>query len=156
MLVAAHFIVVLLIVIILITRGRKGPRLPIQLKSFDEIDCVCGAAAWATGRLGNEEANRKLPHTNGIRMSSWFGTPLPYLVRLPQAELAILAPFIDAIIEGRGPPLNLPSEYEDYRPRVLAAFKARMKAEGLWPGSSPDYPLSVAPPGAPKGLSTPE
>ena len=149
MLAAAHFVVIALIVIILVVAvRRKGPQpqLPVQLKSFDEIECVSGAAAWATRRLGDEKASRELRRVNGIRFSSWFGTPLPYLVRLPQAELAVLSPFIDAMIEGRGPPLNLPPEYDDYRPRVLAAFKARMKSEGLWPGSSPEYPISVAPP----------
>ncbi len=80
-----------------------------------------------------------LQRINGIRISSGLGMPLPYLTRLPRAELAVLAPFIDEIIEGRGPPLNLPPEYEDYRPRVLAAFKARMTAEGLWPEASGRY-----------------
>ena len=50
-------------------------------------------------------------------------------------ELALVAPFIDECIAGRGPPLNLPAEYEDWRPAALAAFKARMQAEGLWPAA---------------------
>jgi hypothetical protein len=53
--------------------------------------------------------------------------------RIPVEELAMLAPFIDLAIDGKGPPLNLPAEYEDWRPETLAAFKKRMQAEGLWP-----------------------
>lgn len=51
---------------------------------------------------------------------------------IPVEELAILHPFIDLIIDGKGPPLNQPAEYDD-RPEVLRKFKQRMQAEGLWP-----------------------
>ena len=69
-----------------------------------------------------------------VRIPSSPLTP-PSLVRMSTQELALVAPFIDECIAGRGPPLNLPAEYEDWRPAALAAFKARMQAEGLWPAA---------------------
>jgi hypothetical protein len=48
-------------------------------------------------------------------------------------DLAVLAPFIDQVIAGKGPPPILSAEYEDTRPATLGTFRARMQAEGLWP-----------------------
>ena len=105
---------------------------PIRLRSFDEVDCIRRAAAFATQRLNLPPQDRTLFYSN-LLWRDWWIIWFPWSVRLPIVELTALAPFIDGMIEGHGPPLNLPPEYEDYRPRVLAAFKARMEAEGLWP-----------------------
>ncbi|WP_212226925.1 hypothetical protein [Bradyrhizobium lablabi] len=69
-----------------------------------------------------------------------FATPLaiapyaiPHLYSISRGDLAVLAPYIDEWIEGKLPPQNLPAEYEDIRPKVLLAFKQRLRAEGRWP-----------------------
>jgi hypothetical protein len=131
MLVAAHLAIVGLILIAIVLGLRKERRMPVRVSGYDEVNCLLGVVFWAS----REPAiSAKLPWANAMRIG--YQVYLGWWLRLPQAELNVLAPFIDAMIEGRGPPLDLPPEYEDYRPRVLSAFKARMEAEGLWPKAS--------------------
>lgn len=105
---------------------RREWRMPVRVKGFDEVACVLGVVWWASR---DPAIRAKLPYANLLKSaaSGWWWA------RLPQSELVVLVPFIDATIDGRGPALNQPLEYEDYRPRVLAAFKSRMKSEGRWP-----------------------
>jgi hypothetical protein len=48
-------------------------------------------------------------------------------------SIKVLSPFIDLVIDAKGPKQDLPAEYEDWHPKTLAAFKGRMQAEALWP-----------------------
>lgn len=123
----AHVAIVLLVLIAIFMGVRRERRMLVRVKGYDEVTCLLEVVAWASR---DPAIRAKLPHANSVRLSSIY---LKWRARLPLAELIILAPFIDTAIEGRGPPLNLPLEYEDYRPRVLAAFKSRMQSEGLWP-----------------------
>jgi hypothetical protein len=43
-----------------------------------------------------------------------------------RADLEFLAPYIDAWIEGQGPPQNLPAECPHERPEELRAFEERL------------------------------
>jgi hypothetical protein len=133
MLVAVHFAVVGFILVVIVGGFRQQRRMLVRMKGYDEVGCVFDVVLWASR---DPAIRSKLPYANALRIA--VPLSLRWWARLPQTELAVLAPFIDAVIEGRGPPLNLPPEYEDYRPRVLDAFKSRMKSEGLWsivPGS---------------------
>ncbi len=131
MLVAVEFATVGLVLIAIVIGVRRERRMPVRVKGYDEVNCLFEVVAWASR---DPAIGAKLPHANSMRIA----TPvfLGLWARLPRAELIVLAPFIDAMIEGQGPELNLPLEYEDYRPRVLAEFKARMKSEGQWPDAS--------------------
>jgi hypothetical protein len=80
------------------------------------------------------------PNAPGRRGRMLFATSLaiapyaiPYLYSISRGDLTVLAPYIDEWIEGKLPPQNLPAEYEDIRPKVLLAFKQRLRAEGRWP-----------------------
>lgn len=67
-----------------------------------------------------------------------FTFGLSRMGKIPVEELAVVSPFIDLIIDAKGPQPNLPPEYsqEEYlepRRETLRQFKKRMEAEGLWP-----------------------
>jgi hypothetical protein len=129
--IVAVSITVLLIAILSVAGFRREWRMPVGLKGYDEVNCVLDAVLWASR---DPAVSAKLRYAAALRTS--LPIYLGWWARFPQLELAVLAPFIDAMIEGNGPPLHRPPEYENYRPRVLAAFKARMKSEGLWPADS--------------------
>ncbi|MBR1125051.1 hypothetical protein JQ628_26260 [Bradyrhizobium lablabi] len=100
----------------------------IWFKTFDEVAVVRELLLWAA------------PKVPGRRGRMLFATPLaiapyaiPHLYSISRGDLAVLAPYIDEWIEGKLPPQNLPAEYEDIRPKVLLAFKQRLRAEGRWP-----------------------
>jgi hypothetical protein len=119
------------VIIWLIRRRRSG----IGFKTLDEVAVVQQLIAW----VADKEPERR------IRLL--FGNTLMHhgivaLQSIPREDLAILAPYIDEWIEGRLPPQNLPAEYEDYRPRVLLAFKQRLQSEGRWPLASSRKPFA--------------
>jgi hypothetical protein len=132
-----QYIFLLLGIPILIFGAFKSARIrgptPVKLTSCDELNAISDTVVWAQRQVGPDDPRRK-----GIAFLYVYmvGTTFPFAVRLSTKDLEVLAPFIDKFIEGKGPPLNLPSEYEDWRPAVLSDFKARMKNERLWPASS--------------------
>lgn len=106
----------------LILRRRSG----IGFKTLDEVAVVQELMVWVAHKVP-ERRNQLL-----------FGSTLMprgivALQSISRDDLAILAPYIDDWIEGRLPPQNLPAEYEDFRPRVLLAFRQRLQSEGRWP-----------------------
>jgi hypothetical protein len=112
----------------------KHLRLPGRFKSLDEITVIIGVSNWARKQIGADDPRRK----DIIRAHNYLwvmnGNMVPaFLARISAQDLKVLAPFIEKVIEGKGPPWNMPAEYEDNRPALLSAFKARMKAESLWP-----------------------
>ncbi len=110
-------------------------KLPVRFASIDELNAVADVARWARQRF-----ERGDPRQKGIIGTWWYLSRFSITrigARISAQELVLLAPFIDEAIAGKGPPLNLPAEYEDDRPARLGAFKARMQNEGLWPSASP-------------------
>jgi hypothetical protein len=105
-------------------------KLPVRFASGDELNAVVGVARWAGQQYDLGDPRRQSITSVWMNLRPWLGR---MGVRLSKHEVAMLAPFIDQVIAGQGPPLNLPAEYEDTRPAALGAFKARMQAEGLWP-----------------------
>jgi hypothetical protein len=127
--------VCVIVVISIVAAGRylmpdRGP-LTITFRSMDECAEVGFTALWALKQVDRDDPRfRTLLYLRtllGRYPNAYF------LRRMSRAELEMLAPFIDKVIEGKGPPQNLPAEYEDRRPSVLSNFKARMQAGGLWP-----------------------
>jgi hypothetical protein len=121
--------------------GARRPRIPmpVTFKNLKELRTVSGVAKWANKQLGdNRNSRSRLQHSVFL-----FAYNSTWMARIPVEELAILSPFIDLIIEGKGPPPILSAEYEDERPATLKRFKERMQAEGRWPRSprsDPDPP----------------
>jgi hypothetical protein len=106
-------------------------RMPVRFRGLDEHHIIKGVAHWAAKELPLEKGDTRLFHSLYISPFS----VVSWMASIPAEELAILAPFIDRMIEGKGPPLNLPAEYKDTRPETLRRFKERMQAQGLWPQS---------------------
>jgi hypothetical protein len=110
--------------------AKRGP-LPIGFESGDECSLVAFTAQWAAQRVGRQDPRHLPLFSLGFRLSPY---PIFYFLRaMSRSELEMLAPFIDEIIEGKEQPWNLPAEYVEWRPAVLAKFKTRMQREGLWP-----------------------
>jgi hypothetical protein len=107
-------------------------RWPVRFKHLVEQEAVSFVAHWAAKQLNMAPGDRRLQYSNSLSLLSvilnWRGS-------IPVEELALLAPFIDLVIDGKGPPQNLPANYEDTRPETLRRFKQRMQSEGLWPQS---------------------
>jgi hypothetical protein len=102
-------------------------RWPVRFKNFDEQSAVCSVAWWAAKQLNIKPSDPRLMYSRPAWLYlTWMGS-------IPVEELALLSPFIDLVIDGKGPKQDLPAEYEDWHPKTLAAFKSRMQAEGLWP-----------------------
>ena len=123
------------ILIFAVYAQMKRNKLPVRFRTFDELTVVQGCVIWAWREIPADDPRRKQI------AALWFWFPqvmIPIGTRLSAQDLALLAPFIDRIIAGQGPPSLLSAEYEDWRPRVLTAFKARMMAEGLWPPDQRD------------------
>jgi hypothetical protein len=113
---------VLAVLVWVIQRRRSG----IGFKSLDEVAVVQELMFWVADKVP-ERRSRLL-----------FGSTLMprnivALQTISREDLAVLAPYIDDWIDGRLPPQNLPAEYEDFRPRVLRAFKQRLQSQGRWP-----------------------
>jgi hypothetical protein len=106
-------------------------RMPVTFKNLDEEAAVYQVSRWAAKQLDITPGDPRLRYSLWLWMYSanfnWLGS-------IPVAELTLLAPFINLVIDGKGPPPNLPPEY-DNRPETLSRFKRRMQAEGLWPQS---------------------
>jgi len=102
----------------------------IWFKTLDEVAVVKELMHWARTKVSGPIGHRLWAGSMMIDADS-----IPAIQSISRGELAILAPFIDEWIEGKLPPQNLPAEYEDYRPRVLLAFKQRLQSEGRWPYS---------------------
>jgi hypothetical protein len=112
--------------------GARTPSMPVTFKNLDEERAVYGVALWASKQMGIKPGDPRLK----CSLYLWaYSSNLNWMGRIPIEELALLSPFIDLIIEGKGPPRNLPAEYEDTRPEKLKRFKERMQTEGLWPQS---------------------
>jgi hypothetical protein len=126
------WVVTAFVLVVLFRRLRRGPPMPVTFKSLDEETAVYGVTRWATKQLDIKRGDLRLLYAQTLYLCSvnwsWMGS-------IPKAELAVLQPFIDLMIEGKGPPQNLPAEYDDPRPEILLRFKGRMKTEGLWPES---------------------
>jgi hypothetical protein len=120
----------LIVVALVIDARTPRVRKPVTFKNLDEEQAVFGVADWASKQLGMRPGDPQLLHSflldAYLNQGNWMG-------RIPTEELALLSPFIDLMIEGKGPPQNLPAEYDDPRPEILRRFKGRMQAEGLWP-----------------------
>jgi hypothetical protein len=113
--------------------GAKN-RLPVRFRNWDEQHEVYGVARWAAKELPPlKNGNMRLLHS--LTLNNDLLQFFYWMNSIPVDELTILAPFIDRMIDGNGPPLNLPAEYEDERPDILRRFKERMEAEELWPKS---------------------
>jgi hypothetical protein len=110
-------------------------QLPVRFGNLDELWGVHSVARLAATEHAISVGDLRLIYALNLLSYSQLSF---WMAGLPKEELVILAPFIDRIIEGRGPPLNLPSEYEDWRPATLQRFKNRMIAQGLWPGAGGD------------------
>jgi hypothetical protein len=111
--------------------SKRGP-LPVAFKTADELEAITHVVLWAKKQIGPDDPR----WTPIFLMDSYlvnYGINLTILTRISRQDLEILAPFIDQFIEGKGPPSMLSAEYEDWRPAALRDFKARMKAERLWP-----------------------
>jgi hypothetical protein len=126
-------VIALIALAVLAARVRASQ--PVRFKSFDEVGSVVDVLAWAGKQVAADDPRRMVFHVLRLKISppSASGLTPPSLVGMSAEDLALVAPFIDEAIAGRGPPLNMPAEYEDWRPAALATFKARLQAEGLWP-----------------------
>jgi hypothetical protein len=119
-------------VIIAMIAAVAANRLPVRFRSFYELNEIYGVARWAAKELALTEGDTRLFHSLNLFVYSLYGY---WASSIPIEELALLAPFIDRIIDGKGPLLNLPMEYEVQRRETLQRFKRRMEAGGLWPQS---------------------
>jgi hypothetical protein len=120
-----------LIFIALIVARTSRSRMLVKFKNLDEQDAFYGVARWASEQLSLRPGDVRVRTSLNLWSYnlSWRG-------RIPTEELNFLSPFIDLMIEGKGPRPNLPAEYEDSRPETLRRFKERMQSEGLWPQNS--------------------
>jgi hypothetical protein len=106
--------------------------MPVKFKSLDEESTVYQVARWAAKELNKKPSDLELRHS----LTLWaYSVQFNWMGSIPIEELRVLSPFIDRMIDGNGPPQNLPSDYTDWRPETLRRFKDRMIAEGLWPES---------------------
>jgi hypothetical protein len=118
-------------VVVAVIYGQiKLNKLPVRFAGSDEFDTVKGVLWWAEKQIGAHDPRRKRVSLMIVLLNRDF---FPIRMRISTQDLEVLAPFIDRYIAGEGPPWSLPAEYEDRRPQTLRDFKARMKAEGLWP-----------------------
>jgi hypothetical protein len=109
---------------------RLGGNRPVGCKTSDEASALRDVARWARDQVSRYDWRREGLALLSARIPT---VAFPLFVRLSTDDLALLAPFIDQCIAGKELPAYLSGEYEDWRPAALAAFKARMQAEGLWP-----------------------
>ncbi len=130
---AAILLIVLAVGVLLARLGyllrRRNDKTSVQFNSADEMNTVSEVVWWAEDQFAADD-----PRGQVLRSLSTMPTsPFHFLfVGWPVSALAVLAPFIDQVIAGQGPPWPLPAEYDD-RAEVLGAFKARMQAKGVWP-----------------------
>jgi len=124
--------VAMVLAAIFIATARYAARMPVKFKTLDEQSDIIAVAYWAQ-KTGNIDSKRlRYSITLDLATSAATG-PITLKGSIPVEELAILAPWIDRVIDGKGPPRNLPPEYVDRRPVILGEFKKRMQDEGLWP-----------------------
>ena len=126
---------VIAVIAIAVLAVRVRANQPVWFKTLDELGSVTDVVVWASKQIATDNPRRKALQLLSVKLGPpavSVLTPLSF-VRMSAEDLALVAPFVDECIAGRGPPLNMPAEYEDWRPAALAAFKARMRAEGLWP-----------------------
>lgn len=117
--------------------AKRGP-MPIGFVSMRECSEVGFTARWAEGLVDRQDPRHRTLMFIRLRLGRY---PNAFFLRaMSRSELETVAPFIDEVIAGRGPPWNLPAEYEDERPAVLTEFKTRMQREGMWPKSVPLSP----------------
>src|ERR1051325_1268791 len=113
-------------------RQTKRLKLPVRFASVDELTAVARVAFWAQRRFDHRDPRWEAIFAIGSYLRI-FASFTRIGARISAQDVAVLAPFIDQFIAGDGPPSILSVEYEDERPALLGAFKARMQAEGLWP-----------------------
>jgi hypothetical protein len=126
---------VIAVVALAVLAVRVRANQPVRFKTFDELGSLTDVVIWAGKQVAADDRRRRPLGVLLVKISppSSGGLTPPSLVGMSADDLALVAPFIDQCIAGKGPPLNMPAEYWDWRPAALAAFKARMQAEGLWP-----------------------
>jgi hypothetical protein len=103
-------------------------RTRIWLRTLDEVAVIKELMFWAAPKVPGRKGHMLYWAAFAIAP---FG--IARLQSMSREDFAVLAPFVDEWIEGRLPPQNLPAEYEDFRPRILLAFKQRLLSAGLWP-----------------------
>jgi hypothetical protein len=120
---------------------RQRQKLPVRFKSIDEYVTVTDVTNSALKQLPRDDPRRLILQVASLRLDDSVRPVVvpPSWVRISAEDLRVLAPFIDLWIDKKGPPINLPFEYqaemENERAARLAAFKARMQSEGLWPAA---------------------
>jgi len=124
------------VVVLGLTIVAKRGILPVGFESMRECAHVRFTARWASRQVGPQDPRYRPLLSLNLRLGGFPIQGFYFLYYISRRDLEILAPFIDEMIEGKGPPLNLPAEYEDERPATLAKFKTRMQQEGLWPKST--------------------
>jgi hypothetical protein len=120
------------LLVLLIYAQTERLKLPVRFASNSELTEVARVAGWAQKRCDRSDARRQAIAAIWSYLSMYMTLPR-FGVRISAQDLAVLAPFIDQVIAGKGPPPILSAEYEDTRPATLGTFRARMQAEGLWP-----------------------
>ena len=103
----------------------------IWLKTLDQAAVLKELMFWAAPKIPGRTG--QLIKAQAFSVTTY---DIAALQSVSREHLAILVPYIDEWIAGKLPPQNLPAEYEDYRPRVLLAFKQRLQSEGRWPLTS--------------------
>lgn len=123
--IVAFCIVALVAVVwIVLRRGRSR----IWFTTFDEVAVMRELLLWAAPQVPGRRGRMLFASSLAIAPFA-----IPAMHSISRGDLAVLAPYIDEWIEGKLPPQNLPSEYEDTRPAVLRTFKQRLQSEGRWP-----------------------
>lgn len=131
----ADFLTVGLVMMVAFHFTKRRLELPVKFQTRDELDAFTRVVAWAHRRIDRQDPRWKaieILYTYFVR-STFFGMTFVALTRISTEDLGVLVPFVDQFIEGKGPPPLLSPEYEQWVPTTLMDFKARMKAEGLWP-----------------------
>jgi hypothetical protein len=111
---------------------KRGPT-PVRLESLDEVIALRNASEWACKEIERDDPRWRTVAflLDYLSLASFaFGAPLS------ANELELLAPFIDGIIGGQGPPSSWSADYETWNRAVLRGFKDRIRSEGLWAGSN--------------------
>ncbi len=107
---------------------KRGPT-PVKLESLDEVIALRNASEWACKQIERDDPRWR---TVAFLLDYLSVASFAFSAPLSANELELLAPFIDGIIGGQGPPSSWSADYETWNRAVLKAFKARISSEGLW------------------------
>src|SRR5664279_2867234 len=96
-------IIAALLALALIVGVRTSRKMPVKFKNLDEESTVYGVAIWASKQLDIKPGDLRLKNS----LYLWaYSANFNWMGRIPVEELALLSPFIDLMIEGKGPPQN--------------------------------------------------